>query len=128
MSYTFNKTIKMPMLQAVEYVTQKLKDEGFGIITDINMQETMKKKLNKDIPAYRILGACNPQLALQAITHEPLIGTMLPCNVVVRELSPNECEVAIIDPVASMLSIKNPNLSEVSQAVQLKLKTVAEKI
>lgn len=126
MSYSFNKTLNCTLPEAIEKVTQALKVEGFGILTDIDVQATLKTKINKDMPGYRILGACSPPLAFQAISAEPLIGTMLPCNVVVRELDTHKTEIAIIDPVASMLAVKNESLGQVAAEVQTKLKRVAE--
>ncbi|WP_415061341.1 DUF302 domain-containing protein [Bdellovibrio sp.] len=126
MSYSFNKTLNCTLSEAIEKVTEALKVEGFGILTDIDVQATLKAKINKDMPGYRILGACSPPLAFQAISAEPLIGTMLPCNVVVRELDAHKTEIAIIDPVASMLAVKNESLGQVAIEVQTKLKRVAE--
>lgn len=126
MSYSFNKTLNCTLPEAVERVTGVLKAEGFGVLTDIDVQATLKAKIDKDILGYRILGACSPSLAFQAISAEPLIGTMLPCNVVVRELAANKTEIAIIDPVASMLAVKNESLGHVAAEVQTKLKRVAE--
>lgn len=126
MSYVFTKTLYCSFSEAIDKATQALKAEGFGILTDIDVQATMKNKINKDMPGYRILGACNPTLAYQAISAEPQIGAMLPCNVVVRELSPQKTEVAIVDPVASMMAIKNESLGVVAKEVQGKLRKVSE--
>lgn len=128
MSYSFNRVLNCSMADAIEKVTQALKVEGFGVLTDIDVQATLKAKIDKDIQGYRILGACSPPLAFQAISAEPLIGTMLPCNVVVRELGANKTEIAIIDPVASMLAVKNEALGNVAVEVQSKLKKVAESL
>ena len=128
MSYTFNKTLKMPFTSAIEKVTLSLKAEGFGVLTDIDVQATMKAKINQEMQGYRILGACNPTLAYQAIQAEPRIGSMLPCNVVVRQLDGESVEVSIIDPVSSMMAIKNEKLGAIATEVQAKLKKVGESL
>ena len=124
MSYYFSKTVKEEFQSTVEKVTAALKEEGFGILTQIDIKETFKEKLDVDMKKYKILGACNPSFALQAITAEPHIGTMLPCNVIVRELSEGETEVSAVDPVASMMAVKNEKLGEVANPVAEKLKKV----
>lgn len=126
MAYTFTKTLDCSLTEAISKVTQALMAEGFGILTDIDVQATLKNKINKDIPAYRILGACSPTMAYNAISAEPQIGTMLPCNVLVRELDAGKIEVAIIDPVASMQAVKNEALASIATEVQSKLKKVSE--
>lgn len=128
MSYSFNKTLNCTMSVAIDKVTEALKGEGFGILTDIDVQATMKKKINQDMPGYRILGACNPSLAFAAINAEPRIGTMLPCNVIIRELTAQTTEVSIIDPVASMMAIKNQDLGAIASEVQSKLQKVAAQL
>jgi len=128
MSYYFSKTLRMPFDQAVEKVTEELKKEGFGILTDIDVKETLKKKLNLDFQKYKILGACNPPFAHKALQAENKIGLMLPCNVVVQETSDHEIEVAAIDPIASMLAVENPKLKEVAEAVRIKLKMVIDNL
>jgi uncharacterized protein (DUF302 family) len=127
-SYYFSKTLNISFDEALFKVTEELKKEGFGIITEIDVKETLKKKLNVDFRKYRILGACNPQLAYQALLKEDKIGTMLPCNVIVQELAEGEVEVAAIDPIASMQAVKNPALGEVAVQVQDKLKRVIESL
>jgi len=124
--YTFDKIMKIGFDETILHVTEALKQEGFGVLTDIDVQMTMKKKIDKDMPKYRILGACHPQLAFKAIKFEPRIGAMLPCNVIVREIDSNATEVSIIDPVASMISVRNDSLGEVANEVQAKLKRVHE--
>jgi uncharacterized protein (DUF302 family) len=126
MSYYFNKTINASFDEAVAHTIEELKKEGFGVLTDIDVKETLKKKLSADFRPYRILGACNPQLAHQALQAEDKIGTMLPCNVIVQELSPGRIEVAAIDPIASMQAVSNPSLSGIAQEVQAKLKKVVD--
>jgi len=124
MSYYFSKTVEMSFDEAVGRVTEELKKEGFGILTDIDVKETLKKKLNVDFRKYRILGACNPPFAYKALQAEDRIGLMLPCNVVVQEAPGRKIEVAAIDPVASMQAIENPRLREVAEQVRDRLKRV----
>ena len=105
-----------------------LKQQGFGIITEIDVKETLKKKINVDFRNYRILGACNPALAHKALEIEDKVGTMLPCNVVVQEVGTGKVEVAAIDPVASMQAIDNPRLKAAAEEVRAKLRTVIESL
>jgi uncharacterized protein (DUF302 family) len=128
MSYYFSKTINASFDDAIQKVTEELKKEGFGILTDIDVKATIKKKLDKDFRNYRILGACNPPFAHQVLLAEDKIGLMLPCNVIVQELSPGKIEVAAIDPIASMQAVKNPTLREVAKEVQKKLKGVIDNL
>lgn len=121
MSYYFAQTLSTSFDDAVARATAALKEEGFGIITEIDLKETFKRKLDVDFRRYKILGACNPNLAFEALKLEDKVGTMLPCNVIVQELGPEQVEVAAIDPVASMQAIGNPELSEKAQAVRRKL-------
>jgi uncharacterized protein (DUF302 family) len=124
MSYYFSKTLNIPLDEAVERVTQGLKKEGFGILTDIDVQATLKKKLNVEFKKYRILGACNPPFAYRALQKEDKIGTMLPCNVIIEEHGEGSVEVSAIDPVASMQAIHNPELHDIAKEIQAKLKAV----
>jgi uncharacterized protein (DUF302 family) len=124
MSYYFAKTLKASFPQAVERVAEALKSHGFGIITEIDIKDTFKKKLGVDYRNYRILGACNPRLAHEALSIEDKIGTMLPCNVVVQELPGGAVEVAAIDPVASMAAVDNPKLQQPAQRVRELLQQV----
>ena len=124
MSYHFSKSLDLPFDQAVARVTEALKREGFGVLTDIDVKATMKAKLGEDFRPYRILGACNPQLAHRALKLEDKIGTMLPCNVIVQQHADGTVEVSAVDPVASMQAIENPGLAEVANEVQAKLKKV----
>jgi uncharacterized protein (DUF302 family) len=128
MSYYFNKTLGISFDEALVRVTEELKKEGFGILTEIDVKETMKKKMNVDFRKYKILGACNPPLAHKAIQAEDKIGTMLPCNVIVQELSEGKIEVAAIDPVASMQAVENPKLRDVADQVRVKLKRVIDSL
>jgi uncharacterized protein (DUF302 family) len=126
MTYHFSKTLELSFDAAVERVIDALKHEGFGVLTDIDVKATMKKKLDVDFRNYRILGACNPALAHKALQLEDKIGTMLPCNVVLQERSPGQIEVSAVDPVASMMAIENPRLANVAKTVQSKLKAVID--
>lgn len=128
MSYYFTKTLDVSFDEAVVRVTEELKKEGFGILTDIDLKETLKKKLNVDFKKYRILGACNPPFAYKSLQAEDKIGLMLPCNVVVQEISEGKIEVAAIDPIASMQAIENSKLRDVAEQVQVKLKTVIDSL
>nr|WP_288931622.1 DUF302 domain-containing protein [uncultured Allomuricauda sp.] len=114
--------------KAIEKVTLELKNEGFGILTEIDITQTLKNKLGVDFKKYRILGACNPPAAYEALTHEEKIGLFLPCNVVVLENENGEIEVAAVDPVASMIAVKNEKLASVAQEIQQKLKNAIEKL
>jgi uncharacterized protein (DUF302 family) len=111
-AYYFSKTLPVVFEEAVRRTTEALKQQGFGIITEIDVKETFKKKLGIDFRNYRILGACNPTLAHEALNLEDKIGTMLPCNVVVQDAPDGATEIAAIDPVASMLAIENPLLKK----------------
>ena len=122
MSYYFSRTLATGFDQAVQHTVEVLKQHGFGIITEIDVQDTFKKKLDVEFRKYRILGACNPMLAHEALRLEDKIGTMLPCNVVVQDLGGGKVEVAAIDPVASMLAVENPRLKEAALEVQRRLK------
>lgn len=124
--YYFNKIIDSGFEEAIEKVTEALKTEGFGILTQIDVKATMKEKLDVDFRNYRILGACNPPYALKALTAEDKIGTMLPCNVVVQELESGKIEVTAVDPIASMQAVENPALGELAMEVQGKLKRVID--
>lgn len=122
MSYYFTKTVQSTYEDALTRVINVLKNEGFGIITEIDVRATMKAKLDVDFRNYKILGACNPAYAHKALTLEDKIGTMLPCNVIVQELTPGQIEIAAVDPIASMQAVQNPGLEEVAVAIQAKLK------
>ena len=128
MTYHFSKTLRLPFEAAITRATEALKQEGFGILTEIDVQQTLKKKLDVDFRPYRILGACNPPLAYQALQAEDKIGTMLPCNVVVQDLGNGMVEVSAVDPVASMAAIENPKLGTVAKTVQAKLKKVIDSL
>ena len=118
----------MAFEEAVVRITEELKKEGFGVLTEIDVKETLQKKLNVDFQQYKILGACNPPFAYQALQAEDKIGLMLPCNVIVQEKSAGEIEISAVDPVASMQAIQNPKLENVAKQVQAKLKKVIENL
>ena len=126
MSYHFSKKLQVSFDEAIDRVMAALQAEGFGVLTEIDVKETLKKKLDVDFRKYRILGACNPPLAYQALQLEDKIGAMLPCNVLVQETDDGQVEVSAIDPVASMQAIDNPALGEVAQTVQSKLRGIVE--
>jgi uncharacterized protein (DUF302 family) len=128
MQYSFNKILDMSFDDAVNKVIDELKKEGFGVLTDIDVQMTLKKKLDVDFRKYRILGACNPTFAYKALQAESRIGTMLPCNVIVQETGEGQIEVSAIDPIASMQAIENPELQDIADQVQAKLKKVVESL
>ncbi len=127
-SYYFSKELKGSFQEAVDRITALLKEEGFGILTEIDVRETLKKKLNIDFRNYKILGACNPPFAYKALQAEDKIGTMLPCNVIVQEKEAGIIEVAAVDPVASMSAVKNNKLTEVATVIQDKLRKVIESL
>ena len=128
MSYYFSATLAVPFDEAVARVTDELKKEGFGVLTEIDVKATFKKKLDVDFPRYRILGACNPQFAFKALQAENKIGTMLPCNVIVRETEDGKVEIAAVDPIASMRAVQNEKLGDIAEQVQEKLKKVIESV
>ena len=128
MTYYFSKTLKMPFDEAVEHTTEELKKEGFGILTEIDVKATLKKKLDVAFRNYKILGACNPPFAHKALEAESKIGTMLPCNVIVQETADGAVEVAAVDPVASRYAIDNPGFGEIPNVIQGKLKTVIDRL
>ena len=128
MAYYFSKTLDISFEDTIKKVTDELKKEGFGILTNIDVRQTLKEKLDVDFRKYRILGACNPSFAYKALQSENKIGTMLPCNVVVQDLGDGKVEVAAIDPVASMQAVTNQDLGEIASQVQSKLKRVIDNL
>jgi uncharacterized protein (DUF302 family) len=129
MKYYFEKELNTTDFDSVIVkVTNALKEEGFGILTEIDVKETMKKKLDKDVLPYKILGACNAPYAFKALEAENKIGTMLPCNVIVRLTDHNTTEVAAVDPIASMQAVSNDTLGSIAQEIQEKLKRVIDRI
>ena len=129
MSYYFNKVLVGKSFDdAIELVTAELKNEGFGILTEIDVQETLKKKIDVDFKKYKILGACNPHFAHKALTGEDKIGVLLPCNVIVEEHENGEVEVSVVDPVASMGAVENEALGSLALEVQQKLLKVIKNL
>jgi uncharacterized protein (DUF302 family) len=126
MAYYFSKILPASFDETIRRTTEALKREGFGIITEIDVKKTMEEKIGADFRNYRILGACNPKLAHEALQIEDKVGTMLPCNVVVQDAGSGKTEVAAIDPVASMQAIDNPKLREAATHVQGMLKKVID--
>ena len=127
MNYYFSKILKGKTYnEAIEQVTAELKKEGFGVLTEIDVKETLKKKIDVDFKKYKILGACNPQYAYKALQSEDKIGVFLPCNIVVEENENGDVEVTAVDPIASMIAVKNDALGSVATEIQQKLKRVIE--
>jgi len=128
MSYYHARIVDLPFDKAIERLTAALARQGFGILTDIDIAATMKKKLGKEMPAYRILGACNPKLADRALTIENKIGTMLPCNVIVRRAEGEKIEIAAINHASSMSAVGNPGLDEIAGEVASLLRTAVDSV
>ncbi|MDK2979651.1 MAG: hypothetical protein PWP52_2365 [Bacteroidales bacterium] len=128
MKYYFEKITEYGFDEAIEKVTEELKKEGFGVLTEIDVQATLKKKLDVDFNKYQILGACNPPFAHKALRAENKIGAMLPCNVIVQELDDGKTEVAAVDPMASMLAVENDKLGEIANEIRAKLEKVIENV
>ncbi|HVS92041.1 MAG TPA: DUF302 domain-containing protein [Mucilaginibacter sp.] len=128
MKYYINKTINGSFEEAVQKVTEGLSKEGFGVLTEIDIKATLKKKLGEDFYNYKILGACNPPYAYKALLAEDKIGTMLPCNVIVQERKPGKIEVSAINPMASMQSVLNKDLHTIAAEISAKLKNVIKQL
>ena len=128
MSYYITTKTTRTYEEALEKVTSELKKEGFGVLTEIDVKATLKKKLDADFRKYKILGACNPPFAYQALLAEDKIGLMLPCNVVVQETADGSVEVSAVDPIASMQAVDNPTLGEIATQIKAKLQTVISNI
>ena len=129
MAYYFSTTLEnTSFIEAIARTTEALKHEGFGVLTEIDISATLKKKLGVNLNPYTILGACNPSFAHQALQLENKIGTMLPCNIIVQELSPNTIEIAAVDPEASMQAVGNKSLGVIAGEVKAKLQSVIAKI
>lgn len=126
--YYFSKVVDLPFATAITATIEALGKHGFGVLTDIDVQATLKKKLDVSFRPYRILGACNPKMAHQALLAEDKIGTMLPCNVVVQELPGGRIEVSAVDPVASMQAVENSALAETATKVREMLRQVVDEI
>jgi uncharacterized protein (DUF302 family) len=128
MSYYLAKTLPIAFDEAVTQVTAALKQEGFGVLSDIDVQATLKTKLGVDTPKYRILGACNPGFAHEALKLENKLGVLLPCNVIVREATARQTEIAAIDPVSSMERVGNPKLAAVAEEVRARLQRALDSL
>lgn len=128
MAYYFSTYSRLSFDETVEKTIAELKAQGFGVLTEIDVTQTLKKKLNADFRPYRILGACNPPYAYKALQSEDKIGTMLPCNVIVQQMEDGRIEVAAIDPAASMSAVDNPELQGIAEQIREKLKTVIDSI
>jgi Uncharacterized conserved protein len=128
MEYYYSKTIAGSFDNAIQKVTEALKAEGFGILTEIDIKATLKKKLDVDFYNYKILGACNPSFAYKALLAEDKIGTMLPCNVIIQEKVQGQVEVSAVDPAASMLAIENKDLHTIAFEVRSKLQKVIDQL
>lgn len=128
MKYYFSKSISGDFNATIEKVTVELKKEGFGVLTEIDVQETLKKKLDVDFKKYMILGACNPTFAYRALQAEDKIGVMLPCNIIVEEQANGKVEVSAVNPVASMQAIENPELISIANQISEKLRKVIDAI
>ena len=128
MSYYISKTVNGPFDAVVAEVTARLKEQGFGVLTDIDVQSTLKAKIGVDIAKYRILGACNPRLAHEALQIEDKLGVLLPCNVIVRETPDQRVEVASVDPVVAMERTGNPALRSTAEEVRQMLTKVVSQV
>lgn len=128
MKYFYSANTDLSFNKAIEKITDLLKDEGFGVLTEIDVTETLKKKLDVDFKKYRILGACNPNFAHQALTREDKIGVMLPCNVIVEEHEDGQVEVSAVNPVASMQAVENDELPPVAEEVRDRLQKVINQL
>jgi len=128
MKYYFNKTIEGTFLEVIDKVKKGLKVEGFGILTEIDIKETMKQKLDVNFKQYKILGACNPPFAYKALQAEDKIGTMLPCNVIVQEIETDVIEVAAVNPMASMQAVNNEKLNDIANEITAMLEKVIERL
>lgn len=128
MKYHISKTVTGSFDEVVSKVTDELKKEGFGVLTEIDIKSTLKKKLDVDFRNYRILGACNPDYAYNALQAEDKVGTMLPCNVIVQETTDGKIEVAAVNPQASMMAIENPKLEQLAVDVTQKLQNVVDAV
>ena len=126
MKYYINKRITANFEQSLELVTEALKTEGFGVLSEIDIQQKLKEKLDVDFRKYKILGACNPPNAYKALQHEDKIGVLLPCNVIIQELDDGKTEVAAVDPVVSMMAVESPELESIAKEIRTKLQKVID--
>lgn len=126
--YCHARTVPLALDEAEARVRATLDAEGFGVLTEIDVQATLKKKLDVDVRPYKILGACNPPAAHRALQAEPLIGTMLPCNVILREVGGGQTQIAAVDPVASMVAVENDALGEIAEEIRDRLRKVVDRV
>ena len=126
--YYFGKTVELSFDDAIVRVTEELKKEGFGVLTEVDIQATLKKKLDVDFRPYKILGACNPPFAYKALQAEQNIGLLLPCNVIVQDAGNGKTEIAAIDPLVSMSKVENPALEPVAEEIKAKLQRVIQNV
>jgi len=124
MKYYIEKITDSSFEEAITRVTEELKKEGFGVLTEIDVSATLKKKIDVDFKNYKILGACNPSFAYKALSMEDKIGTMLPCNIIVQQISASQVEIAAVNPIASMQAIENDELNSVANEILAKLERV----
>jgi len=127
-TYAHTRTVPLDMADTEARVRDELQKEGFGVLTEIDIQATLKKKLDVDVAPYKILGACNPPAAHQALQAEPLIGTMLPCNVILREAGDGQTQIAAVDPVASMAAVENDDLGAIAEEIRDRLRTAVDRV
>ncbi len=127
-TYHYLRTVALPIDEAEARVREALQEQGFGILTEIDVQATLKTKLDVDFRPYKILGACNPPAAYHALQAEPHIGTMLPCNVILQDVGEGQTEIAAVDPVASMAAVGNPALSEIAKEIQGRLRLAIDHV
>ena len=127
-TYNYTRTVALPMDAAEARVRDALQEQGFGVLTEIDVQATLKKKLDVDFRPYKILGACNPSAAHRALQAEPLIGTMLPCNVILHDAGEGQTEIAAVDPVASMAAVENDALGEIAEEIRDRLRKAVDSV
>lgn len=128
MKYYIDKIVELSFDEAVERVKSVLPNYGFGVVTEFDIDTKLKEKLNVDFRKYKVLGACSPKYAYEALQQESLIGTMLPCNIVIQQLNAKEVQVAAIDPVASMIAVENPKLNEAASFIKNELEKIIEDV
>ena len=128
MAYYFSKKVKGNMQDVAGQVRGALKNQGFGVISEIDIQKTFKEKLGEDFRPYLILGACNPHFAYQALQSEDKIGTMLPCNIIIQQIDKDTVEVAAVDPAASMSAVENKDLGNIAHNVQSRLREMVNEL
>lgn len=126
--YGFGITVSMPYDEAYEKLTKTLQEEGFGIVMEINVSETLRNKINHEMPPYRILGACKPQFAKRAIEADPSIGILLPCNIVIREDSGGEVHIDFMDTSAILPLAENQEINRIAEEIRMKLERIKEEV